>query len=193
MDLRKLFGIRPKEKKPYEFADILHMWKDDHLMIELLPKDNLEFILKESKRIDEFGKAHFDGNGFTAITEIGEAPIKTINKQIDFNSAAKIFEENGMAKIEKVVYQNAGLLTDEEVPFGFGSNKFALLLDNENDILKYIWTTGRIEDDELKKQFANGLSDFAKKYDFIAVDWFKSEFYDLHNENGISEFIKNSC
>lgn len=82
MNLRKLFGIKPKQKKPYEFADVLHMWEDDHLMIELLPKDNLEFIKNESKRIDEFGKEHFDGYGFTDITEIGEIPIKPLTKRL---------------------------------------------------------------------------------------------------------------
>ncbi|WP_027419005.1 hypothetical protein [Crocinitomix catalasitica] len=52
INLRKLFGIKPKQKKPYEFADVLHMWEDDHLMIELFPKDNVEFIKKESNRIE---------------------------------------------------------------------------------------------------------------------------------------------
>jgi len=193
MNLRKLFGIKPREKKPYEFAEVLHMWEDDHLMIELLPKDNLEFLKKESNRIDEFGKEHFDGNGFTDITEIGEIPIKTIDKKIDFNSVAEIFEKSGMKRIKEVVHQNVGHLTGEKVPFGFGSNKFAILLENENGILKYIWTTGRIENEELEKQFVNGLSEFTKAYDFLAVDWFKSESYDLNNEKEITEFIKNSC
>lgn len=75
MNLRKLFEIKSKEQKPYKFANVLHMWEDACLMIELLPKDNLEFINKESHRINEFGKEHFDGYGFTDITEIGEIPI----------------------------------------------------------------------------------------------------------------------
>ncbi|WP_166968102.1 hypothetical protein [Yeosuana marina] len=149
MNLRKLFGIKPKEKKPYEFADVLHMWEDDYLMIEFLPKENLEFVKKESKRINEFGQEHFDGNGFTEITEIGEVPIKTVDKGIDFNSIAKIFEKNGMKRITEVVYQNVGHLTGEKVPFGFGSNNFAVLLENENGKLKNIWATGRIENEEL--------------------------------------------
>ncbi|MFL1896691.1 hypothetical protein ACJRPK_13370 [Aquimarina sp. 2-A2] len=193
MNLRKLFGIKPKEKKPYEFADVLHLWEDDHLMIELLPKDNLEFIKKESNRINEFGKEHFDGYGFTDITEIGEIPIKTIDKKIDFKSVAEIFEKNGMERIKEVVHQNVGHLTGEKVPFGFGSKKFALLLDEDNGKLKYIWTTGRIENEELENKFKNGLSEFVKTYDFLAIDWYKSESFDLHSENGIEEFIKNSC
>lgn len=193
MNLRKLFGIKPKQKKPYKFADVLHMWEDDHLMVELLPKDNLEFIKNESKRIDEFGKEHFDGYGFTDITEIGEIPIKTIDKKIDFNSVVEIFEKNGMERIKEVVCQNVGHLTGEKVPFGFGSNKFALILDHENGKLKYIWTTGRIENEELEKKFKNGLSKFAKTFNFLAIDWFKSEAYDLQSEKGITEFIKNSC
>ena len=193
MNLRKLFGIKPKEKKPYEFADSLHMWEDDYLMVELLPKENLEFIITESKRIDDFGKDHIDGNGFSEITEIGEIKIKTLDKGINFNSVASIFKENGMERIEKVVYQHAGILTGEKVPFGFGSNKFAILLEKENDNLKYIWTTGRIENEELKIRFKKAVSEFVQKYDFIAIDWYKPEYFELRNEKGIEEFIKNSC
>ena len=193
MNLRKLFGLKPKKKKPYEFAEVLHMWEDDYLMIEFLPKKNLEFVKKESNRINEFGQEHFDGNGFTEITEIGEVPIKTADKGIDFNSVAKIFEKNGMIRITEVVYQNVGHLTGEKAPFAFGSNNFAVLLENENGKLKYIWTTGRIENEELEGKFKNGLSEFAKTFDFLAIDWFKSESYNLQTENGMNEFIKNSC
>ena len=193
MNLRKLFGIKTKEKKPYEFADVLHMWEDDHLMIEFLPKENLDFVKKESKRINEFGEEHYDGYGFTDITVIGEVPIKTIDKGLDFNSVAKIFVNSGMERITEVVHQNVGHLTGEKVPFGFGSNKFAVLLDEENGKLKYIWTTGRIENEELEQKFRSGLSEFAKTYDFLAIDWYKSESFDLQTENGMNEFIKNSC
>ena len=193
MNLRKLFEIKPKEQKPYKFANVLHMWEDDYLMIELLPKDNLEFINKESHRINEFGKEHFDGYGFTDITEIGEIPIKTIDKKIDFKSVAEIFEKNGMQRIKEVVYQNVGHLTGEKVPFGFGSNKFAILLEEDHGKLKNIWTTGRIENEELASKFKKGLSEFVKTYDFLAINWYKCESFDLHSENGIEEFIKNSC
>ncbi len=193
MNLRKLLGLQSKEKKPYKYADVLHMWEDDYLMIEFLPKDNLEFIKTESKRINDFGKEHFDGYGFTDITGIGEIPIKTVDKEIDFQNVANIFERNGMKRIKEVVYQNVGHLTGEKVPFGFGSNKFTVLLENENNILKCIWITGRIESEDLKRNFKNGLSEFARTFDFLAIDWFKSESFDLHSEIGIDEFIKNSC
>jgi hypothetical protein len=192
MNLRKLFGIKSKGKEPYQFADFLHMWDDDHLMVELIPKENLGFIKTESKRIDNFGKEHFNGNGFAEITEIGEIQIKTLDKEIDFNSVSSIFNKKGMKRIEKVAFEGKAL-TEENIPFGFGSNKFAVLLENENDKLKYIWTTGRIENEELRNKFENAVSEFVKKYDFIAVDWYKPEYFELRTENEIKEFIKNSC
>jgi hypothetical protein len=97
-----------------------------------------------------------------------------------------------MKRIEKVAFEGKAL-TEENIPFGFGSNKFAVLLENENDKLKYIWTTGRIENEELRNKFENAVSEFVKKYDFIAVDWFKPEYFELRTENEIKEFIKNSC
>ena len=110
MNLGKIFGLQPKDKKPYEHADVLHMWEDDYLMIELLPKENLEFIKNETKRIDEFGKEHFDGAGFTDITVIGEKPTKTIDRQILISHVNQLFNKTDLQRIEKVVMQGGGIL-----------------------------------------------------------------------------------
>lgn len=193
MNLRKLFGIKPKEKQSYKHKEVLHMWEDDYLMIVLVPKDNLEFIKKESKRINEFGEEHFNGYGFNEITEIGKLPIKTIDKELNLNTIAKLFEDYGMNRITEVVVQHVGHLTGEKVPFGFGSDKFAVLLEEEDGKLKHLWITGRIENKDLEEKFKKALLNFANTYDFLAINWFKSESYDLQTEEGVDEFMRNSC
>jgi hypothetical protein len=193
MDLRKIFGIKSGEKQPYKYADILHMWEDDYLMIELLPKENLEFIEKETKRIDEFGEEHFDGTGFTDITVIGEKPVKTIEKQIPIEQVESIFNNTELQKIEKVVMQQVGLLEGDKTPKGFGTNNFAVILERESGLLKNIWITGHTQTEIDRKQLKIGLKEFGKKFNFIGVDWYKSEYYDLNEENQIEDYIKNSC
>jgi hypothetical protein len=193
MNLRKLFGLQPKNKKQYEYANALHMWEDDYLMIELLPKENLDFIKNETKRIDEFGKEHFDGVGFADITIIGEKPVKTIDKQILINQIDLIFRSTGLQKIEKVVMQDVGLLAGGKVPLGYGSNKFAVILEGKMDFLENIWLTGRTETEAERRNLKQGLKEFGKQFGFIGVNWYKSEYYDLNDEKQIEEFIKNSC
>ena len=70
------------KNKPYAYKDVLHLWEDDYLMIELLPYDNLQFIKSETNRINGFAQEHFDGTGFTDITPVAEKPVKTIDKLI---------------------------------------------------------------------------------------------------------------
>lgn len=193
MNLRKLFGLQPKDEKPYEHADVLHMWEDDYLMIELLPKENLEFIKNETKRIDEFGKEHFDGTGFTNITVIGEKPIKTIDRQIPIRHVDQIFSKTALHRIEKVVMQGIGLLEGDKAPLGYGSNKFAVILEGKTDVLENIWITGRTTTGAERNSLKNGLKEFGRQFEFIGVDWFKSEYYDLNDEKQIEEYIKNSC
>lgn len=193
MNLRKLFGLQPKDKKPYEHVDVLHMWEDDYLMIELLPKENLEFIINETKRIDEFGKEHFDGTGFKEITVIGEKPVKTIDRQIPISHVGQIFSKTHLQRIEKVVMQGVGLLEGDKAPLGYGSNKFAIIIEGKTGVLENIWITGRTQTDEERQNLKQGLQEFGKQFDFIGVDWFKSEYNDLNDEKHIEEYIKNSC
>tara|TARA_R110001592_G_scaffold332332_1_gene615656 strand:+ start:894 stop:1472 length:579 start_codon:yes stop_codon:yes gene_type:complete len=190
MNLRKLFGLQPKDKAPYEHADVLHMWEDDYLMIELLPKENLEFIKNETKRIDEFGKEHSDETGFTDITVIGEKPIKTFDKQIQISHVNQIFSKTDLQRIEKVVMQGGGLLEGDKAPLGYGSKKFAIIIEGKTDVLENIWITGRTDTDEERQSLKQGLKEFGKQFDFIGVDWFKSDYYDLNDEKKIEEYIK---
>jgi hypothetical protein len=94
VNLLKLLGISKKTKieKPYPYKDVLHLWEDDYLMIELLPHENLDFIKAETNRIGDFAKEHFDGTGFTDITPIADKPIKTIEKLIDIAEVKSIME-----------------------------------------------------------------------------------------------------
>lgn len=193
MNLRKLFGLQPKDKKPYEHTDVLHMWEDDYLMIELLPNENLEFIKNETKRIDKFGQEHSGETGFTDITVIGEKPIKTIDRQISISHVDQIFSKADLQRIEKVVMQGVGLLEGDKAPVGYGSNKFAIIIEGETGLLKNIWISGRTQTDEERKKLKQGLKEFGMQFEFIGVDWFKSEYYVLNDEKQIEEYIKNSC
>ena len=92
MNILKLLGLQKKttSDKPYPYKDILHLWEDDYLMLELLSHDNFEFVKAETKRINDFGQEHFDGSGFTNIIPISEKPIKTIEKLIDIHEIENI-------------------------------------------------------------------------------------------------------
>ena len=89
--------------------------------------------------------------------------------------------------------QGVGLLDGDKTPLGYGSNKFAVILEGKMDVLEHIWLTGSTRTEEEKQRLKQGLKEFGKQFDFIGVDWFKSKYYDLNDEKQIEEYIKNSC
>jgi len=195
MNLLKLFGLQKKttSSDPYPYKNILHLWEDDYLMLELLPHDNLEFIKAETKRISDFGQEHFDGSGYTEITPVSEKPVKTIEKLIDIGEIENIITKTGLEKITHVHMQGVGLLEGNKAPLGFGTNRFAIICDRQNNLLKHIWVTGHTDTDDDKQKLAETLLVLGQTFNFFAVNWFRCEYYNLIEESSVMEFVKNSC
>jgi len=96
----KLLKLLRLDKKPtgsenYPYENILHLWEDDYLMLELLPFENLEFVKAETNRINNFAQDHFDNSGFTDITPIGDKPTKTIDRLIKIPENRNDYDEVG--------------------------------------------------------------------------------------------------
>lgn len=191
MNLRKLFGLPPKDEFGTENKDLLHIWEDDYLMIELYPKENLNLIINETKRISEFGQTNFDGIGFKDVTAIGEIQIKTNSKKIPIEIADEIFRNSKLKKLEKVAMQGVGTLEGEKVPLGYGNNNFAIFLEEKSGILEHIWCIGRPKKNEDSEALQDSINKFAKKFDFIGVNWFKTQYYCFDEEQDIAAFIKS--
>ncbi len=194
--LDRIFNIKTKRqflrKEPKE--DLLHLWEDDYLMIELIPSENLEFVKKETKRIEAFGEEHFDGTGFTDITPIGEQSFKTLDKMIQANEVRNVFSDVGLDTVTKVHQQGVGKMTSYNPPYGFGTTSFAVLIDQDDKTgyLEHISLTGKVNPSKLDK-LTTGLMNFASKYDFIGVNWYRTFYSQLTNEKEAKEFIINSC
>jgi hypothetical protein len=191
---RKIFGKGSSAgKETDQSLDVLHLWEDDYLMIELLPFENLEFVKKETQRINNFGQEHFDGQSFTEITPIGEKPFNTIEKLIDISEIEDIIAKSGLEKISQFHMQDVGLLTGDKAPLGFGGKHFAIICDKQSRLLKHIWLTGHTKNDEERQKLITALKLIGSNYNFIGVDWFKCEYYNLVEDVSVKEFVETSC
>ena len=193
MKIWNIFKGLNKKKSSFHRYGILHLWEDNYLMIELLPIENLEFLKSETKRIKEFSQEHFDGVSFTGITGIGEKPIKTIDKKIPLDRVTEIIEKSGLKKIREVVMEGVGFLSDYNVPLGFGSSRFAILLEHEDKIVKHIWITGEPQHDNEIAKIISGLFQIGQEYDMVGVNWFQDEYYVLKELKQVNEFVENIC
>ena len=209
MNLLKLLGIQKKttendsypdkdivhlqKDESYPHKDILHLWEDDYLMLELLPNENLEFVRAETSRINNFAQEHFDGKGFTDITPINDKPIKTIEKLIAISDIEKFMVKAKFEKINQFHMQGVGLLQGDRAPLGFGTNEFAIMCDKQTSFLKNIWVTGHADTEEEKQKLVDALLLFGQTFNFIAVNWYRGEYYNLVERNSVEEFVTNSC
>ncbi len=190
MNFRNLFGLdkRVADSVAYDYDGILHLWEDDYLMLELLPKENLEFIKSETVRINDFGQGHFNGHGFTEITPIGEKPFKTVEKLIDISDVVEIISNVGLYKVVKFHIQGVGLLQGENVPLGFGTNTFAIMCERRNNLLTDIWITGRTVTKEEKDKLIDTLFQLGQAFNFIAVNWYSGEYFKMVERSSVEQF-----
>jgi hypothetical protein len=89
--------------------------------------------------------------------------------------------------------QGVGLLQGHKAPLGFGTNRFAIMCDKQNDLLKNIWVTGKTDTEEEKQRLVHALLSFGQAFNFIAVNWFQCQYYNLIERQSVEEFVKNSC
>ena len=182
-----LFSIFKKKVKHDQASTIL--WEDDYLMIEILPIDNLEHALKETKRVNEFGQEHFDGNGFTNITEIQGGPKATQELSIKLTDLTDTIEEAGMKRIQKVFYEGKPIDSTETIVYG--ENKNGLYIEQENGTVRAVWLAFYNRSRLPNSVFVNGLKAIGNKFEMIMVDWNRGDIVDLTDEIGIKKYLEN--
>jgi hypothetical protein len=67
------------------------------------------------------------------------------------------------------------------------------MCDKQNNLLENIWVTGRTDTEEGKAKLIDGLLQFGQSFDFIAVNWYSGEYYNLVERISVEAFVTNSC
>ncbi len=180
-----------KSKEPNERS--MFYWEDNYLMVELISRENLDFVNREVKRIQDFGEEHFDGSGFTGITEIGKIPVPTVNLKLDKNEVVEVLESAGLTKYSKLIYYGGGEPTEMQNPKSivFGDLNSGIFLEPKGEILEFIWFDSYNWKDINKTNITMGLHVLGKKYGLILVDWNSNQVVDLKNKPSIDEYLKS--
>ena len=170
----------------------MFFWEENYLMVEIISRKNLGFVTKESKRIQDFGKEHFDGNGFTEITEIGQIPVPTVNLKLNKNEVVKLLESTGLSKYPKLIYY--GVVEPKEIEnpksIVYGDLSSGIFLEPKDEILEYIWFDSYNWKEINQTNLEKGLNALGQEYDLILVDWNSSQIVDLKSEIDINEYLK---
>ena len=186
----------PKNEAPNkitkEEGQAMLLWEDNYLMVELISHSNLEFAKKETQRTSKFGEEHFDGNGFTEITEIEEISYSTDQLKIPIEEVAQLLESKGLTKYQKLMYYGGGEPTEIKDPKSivYGKLKSGIFLEPENKILKHIWFDTYNWKEIHKTKIAEGLNAIGVEYNMILVDWNSGQIVDLKNIKEIKNYLK---
>ena len=168
------------------------LWEDDYLMIEIMSNQNLDYSLKETTRINEFGKEHSNGLGFSAVTEIKKKKVETKDLKIKTKEFVELFDELKINKYPKLLYYGGGEPEEIKDPstIVYGKHKTGIFIEEENGIIKNIWfNTYNLE--KLQESKVNlALKEIGEKYDMIMVDFFKGEVIDLKDQIKIDKYLK---
>lgn len=195
-DLIKKFVNKDKikYKSTVKFStsnQILHIWEDNYLMIEFISNKNLDYLDKETKRISNFGADNFEGQGYSGITEVTQKPQPTKILLLEFHLIQSKLLEFGISEVKKFIIQDIGLVFSSEKLKYFGNSDYAIGFDLNLNIIENIWFTGFTKNEHEVEKVVKFLKFLGEKYNFLSVNWFKCEFYDLNNSNDIESFMKN--
>lgn len=191
--LLKLFGLDGKEeveKTPFERdPDALYLREDNYLMLEILPKENLN----GSKQEDQ-SKENYAGLGYNMVTpDICTNGVKIIDKLIDVNSVLSVINESQLKKVEKIGVEGLGFFENDEEPYAFGNKKYGLLLNEKSGLLDNLWIEGQIEgNDETEiQELVSVLFALGQIFDFAAVNWYTSTYFDLSDREEAEAFVRS--
>lgn len=198
MNLFKYFKILQKLKrlvntnKTNEFVP--SFWEDDYCQIEIVPKENREYIINTIKQINNHTNTSNSGFGFTKIFERGKIPITTISKEIRVDYLQALFIGFGFVKAKSINYDKNKIIdceTDNTKAYGF--NNFSVFFETQDEYVKNIWLTiGLIVSVKQYDLIKEALYSFGEECEMVLVDWNSLEIFDLRDRNQIDNYLREN-
>jgi hypothetical protein len=184
-----LFGFIKRKKKKSIDKDAFYYHEDFYLQIEIIPRENFDFVSSESKKISEFGESYRDGLGFTDIYVRKDNKFKTIDKKVNSSEIFNALESAGLERIKKIQTGYSTYIEDCNSTIGYGNKNFAILIDLESECVKDIYLMQyQLNDNDLELLTA-ALIAIGRELDFIIVDWELSKIIDLKSTAQVISYV----
>ena len=188
--LRESFNQREEENK---YKNMLHLSVKDYLNVELLHKDNGQFILDEIKRLQNLPLQEGSVRQTVDKNNRFAEPVTTLSLNKKFLPIEKLMKEVGLKKVDQIFQEGVGVLPTDTNLIGFGNNKSAIICEVQDNNLKHIWITGKLDSNSMRERLGSALVKLGVYHDFIAVNWHKLKYYYLYSPDDVSEFMRSSC
>lgn len=183
---------QPLKVDPNEFIPTL--WEDDYCQIEIVPSENISFIVKESAEINKLAQKSRSIFGFTETFERSPIKFPTLSKEIRAHYFEHTLSENKLPIIKHIKYQTSKIIDcSNSSTKAYGFFNFVIFFETESEFVKHIWlSTGLIVDMRQVDLLKNFLYNLGEENDFILINWNSLELVDLRNRNEIEEYLMKS-
>ena len=180
----KTASIEPNEYVP-------SFWEDDYCQIEIIPVENRDFILKQSKNINASAQKSRTDYGFTAIFERSSNPVQTLSKEFRTDYLEQTLLGFQFQKAKHIRYDNSQILTCETGKTkAFGFSNFTVFFDTEDEFVKNIWIhIGLIVSVKQFELIESALYTLGEECELILIDWNSLQLFDLSNKAQIQKYL----
>jgi hypothetical protein len=182
------FKLFIKRKADQSNERTLFYHEDDYCQVEISPKENLLFVLKESEKINELSEKSSDDSGYTNIYVRSNNRVGLRERRINSIELERIIAATGLDKAAKVTtgYGQTFRKTLKDT-VGFGMNYSAIYFDFEDHIVNHIWMTNHFNIE--REKLVQCLHQIGQKWDVLLIDWNQKVPIDLSNKSAIENYL----
>jgi len=196
----KLFSFLKSIRKDKENTSvdtdeyIPSFWDDDYCQIEIVPKENKPFILKQASQIDDFSETTRTESGFTDIFVRGEMPTTTLSKKIRLDYLEKTLLSFKFEKAKHIYFDGRRILDcDNGDTKAFGFLGFTIFCDIDGEFVKNIWLhVELIASTAQLDLIKNALYTLGEECEVVLIDWNTSKLFDLANRTAVQKYLMQS-
>ncbi|WP_196890194.1 hypothetical protein [Aureivirga sp. CE67] len=159
-------------KKNQEEVSEMFFWEDNYLMIELIPRKNLEN-----------GKLIYDKNYNISYV------VEDLN--ISLNEIEELFKELKIEKYQQVRYYGGGetCVSRTKDVIAYGSLESALFFGTTQEKVKNIWLDSYNWDEIEQTKLLEAIHVLGQNFELILLDWTSETIVDLKNKEDLENYI----
>ena len=173
------------QKTEYAAKGTIFYHEDDFCQIELVPKENLSYLLQQADNIEDFTAE----NGYAKIYVREENKVSLKSRKIDKLELEILLTELGTEKHTEVITgYGSDYRVKSENTIGFGKEYSAIYFDFDNDKVNNIWITNLFGLN--REKVVDVISRIGAKWNLVMMDWNRSELIDLSNKEMINNYLE---
>lgn len=173
---------------------IFWLHEDEWGMIDILPAENFASALQTAHEAEEFGKAHFDGFGWTDMYVIPEAKIPLAQRNIALPEIRALAQEH-LSEADQVESGiRPGEISGKDGTFAFvAEDKSALYGDSRDNIVQYLCMLppGRVSEAS-ETYWTSALLSLGTRHQLILADWWDKRLVDLSDHDAVVRYLRGT-